>query len=214
VNFFGHAVSACWSSDDPAFVLGAMLPDFASMCRGKIASVGDERTAAGVDFHHRCDAVFHRAPVFRELMSWLERALRDQNVRKGGSRGAAHVGIELLLDGALIADPAARRLYPLALGHAGDADVSWRDDAHAQRWSSLLVRLADHGLPVGYADTAIVGKRIAQILSNRPLLALTDAESVIVTETLSEASVKVRERADELCGFVAGQLGLTIRQQR
>jgi hypothetical protein len=27
VNFFGHATVASWHSDEPAFALGAMLPD-------------------------------------------------------------------------------------------------------------------------------------------------------------------------------------------
>ncbi len=191
-----------------------MLPDFASMCRGKISQVHDATVAAGVEFHHRADAVFHRAPVFRELTRWLETSLREAQVRRGGARGAAHVGIELLLDGALIHDPAAARAYPLALDHARATDLRWREPEHADRFGSLMERLVDHGLPIGYKDAAIVADRVTRILSGRPLLALTDAESGVLADVLIEASERVNDRADELCGHVRDQLGLTIRQQR
>lgn len=216
MNFFGHAVAACWNSDDPAFVLGAMLPDFASMCGGKLATIGDDTVADGVAFHHRCDAVFHRAPAFRELMRWLEQRLRARRVRRGGARGAAHVGVELLLDGALLDDAAAAHAYPRALDHGrrGDAELSWRQPEHAERWRGLIDRLADHGMPHGYADAQIVAERVTRILARRPLLALTDTESGIVGEVLVEARERVHDRAAELCNHVRAQLDLPIRQQR
>lgn len=214
MNFFGHAVAACWDSDDPAFVLGAMLPDFASMCGGKLAAIGDDAVAAGVDFHHRCDAVFHRAPAFRELSRWLEQHLRRREVRRGGARGAAHVGIELLLDGALLDDAAATRVYPRALAHArrGDAELHWRSPEHGQRWRQLIDRLAAHGTPTGYRDPAIVGDRVARVLSRRPLLALSATETVIVSNALAQARPRVCARADELCDYMQAQL--PMRQQR
>lgn len=214
MNFFGHAVAACWRSDDPAFVLGAMLPDFASMCRGKLSAVGDTKVAAGIEFHHSCDQVFHRAPLFRELMRWLELRLRARSVHRGGARGAAHVGVELLLDGALLDDPAARRAYPEALAYAcaGQLDLHWREPDEHARWTALAVRLAEHGLPIGYADPLVVATRVVQILAGRPLLALDETEAAVLAEVMIEANQQVRSRAEPLCAYVRARV--PMRQQR
>src|SRR4029079_14058794 len=69
VNFFGHALVASWRSRAPAFALGAMLPDFASMCRARVEVVGHADLAAGVDWHHETDRVFHAAGAFRRLVA-------------------------------------------------------------------------------------------------------------------------------------------------
>ena len=67
MNFFGHACVASWERSDPAYVLGAMLPDFAGMIRGRIAEIERPDLRAGIELHRRTDAIFHRMDGFAEL---------------------------------------------------------------------------------------------------------------------------------------------------
>ena len=85
-------------------VLGAMLPDFASMLGTRIQGIDDARLCEGEAHHHLQDHAFHRAPGFCALVVEGARWLRSQGVARGPSRGAAHVGIELLFDGLLVGD--------------------------------------------------------------------------------------------------------------
>ena len=59
MNFFGHAIVASWTSVEPAFVLGSMVPDFANMVGARVPRVFHEGVARGVEFHHATDRVFH-----------------------------------------------------------------------------------------------------------------------------------------------------------
>ena len=61
MNFFGHVVAASWVSAEPAFGLGSMLPDFASMIGARLRASSHVTTKEGIDWHHTTDAAFHRA---------------------------------------------------------------------------------------------------------------------------------------------------------
>jgi hypothetical protein len=174
VNFFGHAVIAHEHRRVAAFALGAMLPDFASMCQGRLAGATDDEVAAGIDFHHRIDAAFHRLPGFAALCRDAEARLRRAGAARGPARGAAHAGTELLLDGAWLDDPGAVT-YIEALDAARPDQLgerlSWANADGAERFEALRARLAARGLPSGYlvlraelpAIQAIVFERAAAI---------------------------------------------------
>jgi hypothetical protein len=204
VNFFGHAVAASWSSDEPRFALGAMLPDFSSMARGRVVEVGDADVGAGVAHHHDIDRAFHRLPAFRDLCRDADARLRRAGMRRGPSLGASHVVIELLLDGVLVgaAEPEAGDLYVEAVQTAAacpdDLDLEWRDPTERSRWRSLMGKLAERGLPVGYLDLTVVTERVRMVLSRRPRLAMTDQETTILRGEVGSIGGLVSRRSDEL----------------
>lgn len=192
VNFFGHAAVASWDARAaPAFVLGAMLPDFASMIGARLGAQTDAEVARGVDLHHATDAVFHRAPVVLGLFREAEGRLRDRGVRKGPMRAAAHVGVELLLDGVLAREPGHRDAY--AAGLAAEAAIVWRDGEGAARCAALLARLRGYGPPdeAGPAAGAAVARRIERALAGRTLLAPDAAEREAIAAVMDELAARV-----------------------
>ncbi len=121
VNFFGHALAASWRGREPAFALGAMLPDFAGMCGMRLDAALDAETAAGVDYHHATDRVFHMLEPFARATAGIAEQLMARGVPRGPARGAAHVGFELCLDGALLEQEGAARAYETALAAGSDS---------------------------------------------------------------------------------------------
>ena len=78
MNFFGHALLAqrhkeasgeldALGAVRPEFVLGAMLPDFASMLRTRPPEATLDSVRAGLTFHHRTDDAFHGCRSFLEF---------------------------------------------------------------------------------------------------------------------------------------------------
>ncbi|MGH7305861.1 MAG: hypothetical protein ACRELZ_21460, partial [Candidatus Rokuibacteriota bacterium] len=55
MNFFGHTVLAVRRSTDPAFVLGSMLPDFATMIQARPPDTEHADIESGMQFHWRTD---------------------------------------------------------------------------------------------------------------------------------------------------------------
>jgi len=169
VNFFGHAAVASWSAPAAGVVLGAMLPDLATMCGGRIASAGDPDVAAGIALHHASDAAFHGLPVVLALMRELDQLLDERRCARGPRRAVAHVGVELLLDGTLTDEPAYRAAYLRGLAH--DTAVDWRDPGAAPRFAIVLDRLRARGVPDDLRVPEVVATRLHRILAPRPLLA-------------------------------------------
>jgi acyl carrier protein phosphodiesterase len=201
VNFFGHAVMAHGHRRSAAFALGAMLPDFASMCQGRLASAADADVAAGIDFHHRIDAAFHRLPDFARLCRDAESRFRRAGARKGPARGAAHAGTELLLDGAWLDDPgAATYLEALDAAHPAHlgACLSWEHPSGATRFETLRTRLAARGIPLGYRDPSVVADILVHILSPRPLLAPSPDDIQIFRAELPALQPLVHDAAPAL----------------
>ena len=202
MNFFAHATVASWERSEPAFVLGAMLPDFASMTGRRLRGSGCLAVAAGVKLHLRTDSVFHDCAGFREL--WLEatRSLRESGVPRGAARGAAHVGIELLLDGALVGDAHVAGLYEGALRAGADdelrASLRWSHEDGDARWRSLCSRLAAQGVPFGYREPDRVAERVERVLSYRPRLALEPRHRSTLRGWLAGASERVNDAAPAL----------------
>jgi hypothetical protein len=173
VNFFGHAAVATWlapaSGPAPGVVLGAMLPDFATMCGGRIAGSDDIDVSDGIALHHKTDAVFHQLPAVLGLMRELDELLAQGGCARGPRRAVAHIGMELLLDGALLDEPAYREAY--LGGLSCDPVLHWRDGDTAPRFTTLLGRLRSRGVPDDLRSPDAITTRLQHILGHRPLLA-------------------------------------------
>lgn len=185
VNFYGHAWVAMRGPAGCGVVLGAMLPDWAGMLRARLEQVRDPELAAGVALHHRTDAAFHASPGFVRLLADAAAALRERGVERGPARGAAHVAVELLLDGSLSERAEDGERFAAALDAAARPDVraalTWRGDG-AARFARLPARLRQGGVPGVYRDPRQVAERVAWALGSRPRLALdTRTERELVT---------------------------------
>lgn len=103
MNFFGHVVVATWLPDaDGRTALGAMLPDLLGIAGLRGVEPRDPEVARGLELHHRTDDVFHASDAFVTLQASLRAALEAGGLQGGPARAVAHVGVELLLDGALL----------------------------------------------------------------------------------------------------------------
>ena len=199
MNFYAHAVLAESERSDAGFVLGAMLPDLAAMAGLRIASTDHPALRDGMRLHHASDHAFHAAPLFRQLVAEGVRELQADGLRRGPARAAAHVGLELLLDGWLVAVRPPTRVYEEALGSAADrgAAIRWR----AQRpgaWTRLCRRLTAPGVVDGYADPREVARRTVRVLHRRPRLALTPDEHAPLASWLAVARARVAHHGPAL----------------
>jgi hypothetical protein len=189
VNFFGHAAVASWSRTSAGFALGAMIPDFSTMSGARVASTEDAEVAAGIDLHHATDSAFHQLPVVTGLMRELDERLLARGCARGPRRAVAHIGVELLLDGVLIDEPAYRDSY--LRGIAYDASITWREPDDDRRFAGLLARLRGYGLPEDLKQPESITMRLGRMLAHRPLLAPSPADLAIVRTTLGEFQSRV-----------------------
>lgn len=218
MNFFAHASVALWRSQDPRFLLGAMLPDLTAMLGQRLVGSSDPVLDDGIQFHHATDAAFHAAEQFVSMCSKGVQSMTAAGMRRGSARAIAHVGIELLLDGRMSSDRSARAAYGQALRHAVDErlsdtlslpklhDSSGRgssaEDSAARglrldenaRMHRGLERLLSAPIPEGYRDPTFVVGRLEAILARRPRLALLQAGEVEIAEGF------VRDADRELAG--------------
>lgn len=195
MNYFGHAAVASWSSPAPGTVLGAMLPDFATMVRARLADAVDADVAAGIAHHHATDAAFHGMPAVLGLMRELDERLAALGCARGPRRAVAHIGVELLLDGVLVGEAAYREAYAGALAY-DPAGVRWRDDDGPPRLATLLDRLRAHGAPDDLRRPHAITQRLHRMLAHRPLLAPSQADLAAIERALAAYQPRVEAAAD------------------
>lgn len=201
MNFVGHVHIARASETDPAFALGAMLPDFASMAGGRLGPSTEPRLAAGIAHHHRTDEAFHGAPDFVRLCTEVGAALEAQGVGWGGARAAAHVGVELLLDGVFLDDAATCALYLAATRASTAPDVQPHlrlGGGDPTRWEAVLRRVREQGIPHFYRDPDLVAERLLQIFAPRPRLAIDPVHRPVLARAMRDLQPRVRDAADAL----------------
>lgn len=204
MNFFSHCHVASWRRDDPAFALGSMLPDFATMSGGRLHGSSHDDVQAGIDHHHETDAVFHSAPTFVRLCAESAERMERDEVRWGTSRAVAHVGIELLLDGVLLrrGPIVVRDTYLRALRRASPADLGttlrWRNGASAARFDRVLRRLLDYGLPGEIGEPDLVFTRLVRILEPRERLRIEPEHQNAVRREIHALAPDVRRHANTL----------------
>ena len=211
MNFFGHAALAARRSTEPAFVLGAMVPDFATMLHARVPETSHERLAAGIALHHRTDAAFHDGAIFRRLSGEAFRALEERGLRRGSSRAVAHIGLEILLDGELARDAARHPPYLAALeaGAGGlGAHLAWADPDAPARFVELCAGLARRGAgPDGFSADALA-RRLEYALARRPLLALDEPHArAVVVAWADRFAERVRHVAPAWLADVEAGLG-------
>jgi hypothetical protein len=148
-----------------------MIPDFSTMSGARVASTTDAEVAAGIDLHHVTDAAFHTLPVVTGLMRELDHALARRDCARGPRRAVAHIGVELLLDGVLIDEPAYRDMYTCGLAHDVTTSIAWRDDGDDEKFAALIARLRAYGLPEDLRRPDAITHRLGRMLAHRPLLA-------------------------------------------
>jgi acyl carrier protein phosphodiesterase len=202
MNFFGHATVACMRSEEPRFLLGAMLPDFGSMAGTRFDALLDPALARGVELHHETDRLFHAAPPFRLACASALTVLEPQGVGRATARAVGHVGSELLLDGLLSFDERVRTAYASSLRFALDErverSIAWKGPADAERLRTLLVRLHAAPLPEGYRDLDFVCDRLEHILARRPRLSMKPDDRAPVRAWLADAAQHLDRERDAL----------------
>ena len=201
MNFYSHAWVAAKRDPQPDFVLGAMLPDLVAMS----GNVGFEPVGAviqdGIDFHHASDAAFHGLEGFRADCRAGVIMLREAGLRTGPARAAAHVGVELLLDAALVGDAAADAGYRRALL---EGPRSMTADPALE---ALTSRLAHHGPPHWLSTDDGVARALARTLSRRPRLALSSPERAALPHWLALARPAVMDQAEAWVRAVDREVG-------
>jgi len=208
VNFFGHASAAAWYDDRPAYVLGAMVPDLQGMLGLEPPGWLDPAVEAGVRLHHATDAAFHGLPLVVELMAAARRELTVAGVSRGPARAVAHVGTELVLDEALAADSRAVSIYvaALRLGAAPHAPLRWRAPDDTERFRKLAGALAERSVSTVGAPAAALAARLQRVLAPRPRLALSDAETGLVSEWVVAARPRVVGCASRIASELRSRL--------
>lgn len=187
VNYFGHAAVVATSAS--GVVLGAMVPDFSTMSGARIAGTSDPDVATGIALHHATDAAFHALPTVIALMRELDARLERLGCARGPRRAVAHIGVELLLDGALVDDPAYRDGYLRGLAH--DAAITWRDAGDGERFATLLARLRGYGVPQDLRRPEAIVYRLSRALGHRPLLAPSANDLVAIATAIADHQPKV-----------------------
>ncbi len=198
VNYLGHAVLAFHVAEDPAFALGAMLPDLASMAGFSIDEV-EPRVSAGVRFHHQTDAIFHEAPEFIEGQRFVRQRLLELGVRKGPARAMAHIGIEFMIDAAFV--PHEGYLDALALG-AKDMGI-WRSGGPtASRAAALCDRLYALAWTPHEVSPERLSERLMGALRSRIRLAPLGREATVAAELLAEQRHHYQILAPQIASYV------------
>jgi hypothetical protein len=208
MNYFAHACLALRHRADARFALGAMLPDWMPWLGAQLTSVSDRAVSEGVDFHHASDAAFHTAPRFATLLRDAVSQLSAAGLPRGPARGAAHVGVELLLDGALLEEPRACTGYLAAIGTArAVADsLAWSRPEGARSFAQLCRHLDEQGLPRAYGDPEQVALRTARTLARRPRLRVPVAALPALIRWAREAQPALRDEAPHLLAETESRL--------
>jgi hypothetical protein len=181
MNFLAHAHVArqAPAGDDPAYVLGAVLPDLLPMAGIRLdrSSVPDA-VADGWRSHHVADAAFHAHRTFVDGVGALRTDLRRTDLGTGPRRAVAHVGWELLLDDAVSEDAATVAAFRAALAFG----VELTEDPV---WAGFLDRFAGiRAAPP--ADITVVTERVQRAVGRRPRLAFGDEHRGPVAAVLAD----------------------------
>jgi hypothetical protein len=207
MNFFGHAWVAGWFSQQAPFILGSMVPDFASALRASPPTSTHPELEAGIRLHHATDRVFHDTAAFQDLEQGARAALATLGLSKGARRALAHVGVEFLIDEQLERRSPGWTGYELALrygsGAACRSQLQWRSDGLDERFAALCSRLAAASRR---SDTRQLVLRLVACLAGRPRLELQPEEVPLLEPWLTAARPQVSERLPELLGELAREL--------
>jgi acyl carrier protein phosphodiesterase len=202
MNFIGHLYVARWTGDAPRFLLGAMLPDFASMTAIRLPAIADPELAEGVRLHHRTDDAFHGAPVFSALVQETISTLTLRGVERGPARAVGHIGVEMLIDGELVREAELGAAYLSALA-AFSGIAHTLEAERSAALEGLVARLIRYGIPYDYERPEAVTARVSSVLSRRPRLALSAQAQAVVGSIMPDLKARVVARLPELLTHLA-----------
>jgi hypothetical protein len=203
VNFVGHIAvgAAVASGDDAEFLVGTAVPDFASMARTRLRGAAPGALADGITLHHATDRAFHADEWFLALERDLRAGLLADGLPDGGARACAHVGVELLLDGALLSETdvasAVSSVYE-GIGEPSDAVVELAAPLERARWHEHLVGISQRLDPTSYSDADAVGRRLHTITSRRPRLAFPPTMVETVCARLHTLQPRISDGAQDV----------------
>lgn len=211
VNFFGHAAVASWRRRDAGYVLGAMLPDLATMIGARPPAVSSDDLDAGIRFHHETDRAFHGSDTFRFLERRARQDLQAHGLRRGSALAAAHVGIELLIDAQLSSNADAREVYLRAIEHgqtrAARTSILWQEPVFSDRFEGLCAVLAGHRDDLQSPTPQRVARRLARALAGRRRLAVNERGERIIAGWIAATQCAVAERMPALIAELTHALG-------
>jgi hypothetical protein len=179
-----------------------MLPDLVTMVGARVPDELPHRIADGCRAHHRVDGRFHDAALFRGGVARLLRQLRERGLARGTSRGAAHVGYELLVDRALPWDDSlASAVRDAFEGGRRIADRFDRD--RPGRWEALMDRFSVVDLEPGTSTLDQLARRVEVVLDRRPRLAMAAGDVDQLRSVLELEAGAVAVEAPVLLDVVA-----------
>lgn len=197
MNYFGHAVIAHRVRPSPTFVLGAMLPDLVQLTDEPLAGLLDAELLAGIDLHHRTDALFHGSPTFIGLCHEALARARGVGVRKGPARAMTHLVVELLIDAKLAQEGEAQTAYMSALA-SRPADLTGR-----VRMVEGLDWLLSRGPGVHNATPSRLAAVLGSALRGRPRLQPEAAELSSALGAWTDLEARVNEALPDLLSDLA-----------
>jgi hypothetical protein len=221
MNFFGHAALAAdhFERQRPELrehelsrvCIGAMLPDFVGMLRLPRPLVLDGAAELGVAFHHLTDRAFHELGAFHELSRAAFAWLSERGMARGPARAIAHVGIEILLDEVMAADPKSRRAYLAALQvELGDV-MRLEPPSELARLEALCATLLERGRTYRVPEAAAVALRIRRAMEGRPRLMTDDAGQALLGQWVDLTRPAVAAATPELLANLRARLAHSSR---
>ncbi len=198
------------------YLFGTALPDFAAI--GRFLMQGEPANptvAVGVDMHHSTDSAFHGCQWFRTHSQEVTTALEQRGINRGAAMACGHVGVELLLDGHLLAEnvelrPVAQRVLELA----DQADLGVEELVPADRqadWTAHLRRISTWPLPDDYHNPMAVAERLYRILRPRDRLAFDQSQIALVADALDQASTDLIAGVPDMVDGVSREVLTDLR---
>ncbi len=219
MNLGSHVAVACHLYPGrPRVWLGAALPDLGSI--GGIRLLGetaDRSLGQGIALHHQTDHAFHRSTWFTGRQRQLTDRLAEGGLGRGAARAIAHVGPELLLDGALHLDRPTGGIDSQALCDSIDQALAEIEHhpytlsslvpADPDGWLTHLTKVAALGPPDDYDDPRAVAYRLHRILRSRPRLAFDESDLDLVADELALEWPEISRTGPEFVSGLANELG-------
>ncbi len=203
MNFYSHAVVASWLSPDPGFVLGAMLPDLCRMA-GEKPIRGAGVILDGVRCHEHTDEIFHAHGEFRRLCADAFNGLSARGLARGSAKAGAHIGVELLIDGALFDDEFGRSHYLKSIQASPALLSSVQLSAGLSR---VLAAMRERGVERAHTSANAIARRIDYATRGRRRLALGQGDIPRIGDWAEAARAGVVAATPTLIRDVAKGIG-------
>ena len=190
MNFVGHAVVAGRERTEAAFAFGAMVPDLRRFARREDAApTRDADTlVAGVRSHHRIDAAFHDHELFR---AWMAGVVSAMPAPDRGARAAAHVAVELAIDGLLL-DGGVAGAY--------DDALEWALLSFDGAWLEAVERMRTGEIVEAYRTADGIAARVVGVMNRRPRLRRLDVDERALAAAVASVIPSITDSIDELVG--------------